>query len=180
MSFEPVVVPSVSKPELLPAWRAVWDFLQARLALPLGCLWSTQWLHSFLPSLPDLLVVEVNWAEVNQAGNLLRSYLHSDSSAIPAPASLSPAGLRVVLRPWQRYSPVRRVKGIPVARPEKMLVDAGQLPELSAFVTDATLGSALTAMFSQRALDPQVLLRYAAQCHASARWTTILRHYDTH
>ena len=160
LSFEPSSTGDLLKPVLLPEWRAVWQQLQAALALPLGCLWSTRWLHPVLPHLPALLVVEVRWAELNQAGRVL-----AVSSPPPDP---------VVVRAWQALSPVRRVRGVPTARLEKMLVDAALMPELAPATSDAALAAALSVLLARQGFNQSMLLQYAARCGAEARWKALL------
>ncbi|RAK62585.1 hypothetical protein [Hymenobacter edaphi] len=60
LAFEADPYVSAGKPVLAPAWIALWQHLQARLALPLGCLWSTRWLRPYFPDAAPLLVVDVN------------------------------------------------------------------------------------------------------------------------
>ncbi|MBG8555748.1 DUF6577 family protein [Hymenobacter guriensis] len=160
LSFEPPRTGSSLKPVLQPEWLAVWQQLQAALALPLGCLWSTRWLQPFLPDLPSLLVVEVRWAELNQAGRVL--------------AVSSPPSGPVVVRAWQALSPVRQVRGVPTARLEKMLVDAALMPELAPAISDAALAAALSVLLTRQGLSKPVLLQYAARCGAEARWAALL------
>jgi hypothetical protein len=160
LSFEPPTIGDLLKPVLLPEWLAVWQQLQAALALPLGCLWSTRWLHPVLPHLPALLVVEVRWAELNQAGRVL--------------AASSPSPDPVVVRAWQPLSPIRQVRGVPTARLEKMLVDAALMPELVPATSDAALAAALSVLLARQGLNQPVLLQYAARCGAEARWATLL------
>jgi hypothetical protein len=160
LSFEPTSPAGPFKPALMPEWLALWQQLQAELALPLGCLWSTRWLQPFLPGLPSLLVVEVSWAELSWAQRLLAT-----SSTLPDP---------VVVRTWQRFSPLRQVRGIPTARLEKMLVDAAQLPELAEATSDTALAAALPALQARHSLNHQLLLQYAARCGAEARWAELL------
>ncbi|MBJ6111248.1 hypothetical protein JAO73_19660 [Hymenobacter sp. BT523] len=160
LSFEPPTTGGFLKPVLLPEWLAVWQQLQAAMALPLGCLWSTRWLQPLLPVLPSLLVVEVRWAELNQAGRVL-----AVSSPSPDP---------VVVRAWQPLSPVRQVRGVPTARLEKMLVDAALIPELAPATSDAALAAALSVLLARQGFSQPVLLQYAARCGAEARWAALL------
>lgn len=159
LSFEAAPSTDALKPVVAPEWVALWQQLQAGLALPPGCLWSTRWLQPFLPELPCVLVVEVRWAELSWAQRLLTT------SSGPDP---------VVVRAWQRFSPVRQVRGIPTARPEKMLVDGAQLPELTAATSDATLAEALPALLAQPGFSQSVLLQYAARCGTKSRWAALL------
>lgn len=159
LSFEPVLSANALKPVLAPEWLALWQQLQGGLALPPGCLWSTRWLQPFLPNLPSLLVVEVSWAELSWAQRLLAS------SSVADP---------VVVRAWQRFSPVRQVRGVPTARLEKMLVDAALLPELATATSDTALAATLSMLLARQGLNPPVLLQYAARCGAGPRWTALL------
>jgi hypothetical protein len=147
------------KPVLQPEWLAAWQQLQAGLAMPPGCLWSSSWLRPFLPDLPSILVVEVRWAELSWAQRLLAA------ASLPDP---------VVVRSWQRFSPLRQVRGIPTARLEKMLVDATLLLELKAGTSDAALAAALTALQARRLLNQALLLQYAARCGTESRWAGLL------
>lgn len=158
-SFEAALTEGFQQPVVRPEWLAVCQQLQARLALPLGCLWSTRWLQPFLPDLPSVLVVEVRWAELRWAQDLL--------------ASVSPPDPMVV-RVWQRFSPVRQVRGIPTARLEKMLVDATLMPEVVGTTSDAALALALARLHSRQAINQQLLLSYAARCGAEPRWADLL------
>ncbi|TYZ05842.1 hypothetical protein FY528_20645 [Hymenobacter lutimineralis] len=159
LSFKSAPAADARKPVLPPEWRALWQQLQTGLALPPGCLWSTRWLQPFLPDLPTVLVVEVRWAELIWAERLLASSFQPDP---------------VVVRPWQRFSPVRQVRGIPTARPEKMLVDAARLPELAAATSDAALAAALTALLTRPGFNQPLLLQYAARCGTEPRWSALL------
>ncbi|PJJ54950.1 DUF6577 family protein [Hymenobacter chitinivorans] len=165
-SFEAPLVTSAPGTMLETAWLGVWQQLQAHLVLPLGCLWSTQWLHPYLPDLPDLLVVEVSWAEVNYARQVLEN--HQAEAAVATTSALC----SVLVRAWRPSAPVRRVKGIPTARPEKMLVDVGQIPELAPFASEAALKSALTALHASGGLNMDRLRRYAVACQLSEQWNT--------
>jgi hypothetical protein len=160
LSFEAPPAGGLLKPVLPPEWLAVWTQLADGLALPLGCLWSTRWLQPFLPDLPSMLVVEVRWAELRGAQRLLAA------ASLPDP---------VVVRAWQRFSPVRQVRGIPTARLEKMLVDAALVPELAGATSDAALTHALILLQAGRLINQELLLSYAARCEAHSRWFELLR-----
>ena len=166
LSFEPVLSANALKPVLAPEWLALWQQLQGGLALPPGCLWSTRWLQPFLPNLPSLLVVEVRWAELSWAQRLLAA-----SPSLPDP---------VVVRAWQRFSPVRQVRGVPTARLEKMLVDAALVPELAAATSDTALAAALSMLLAHQGLKPPVLLQYAARCGSGPRWAALLESATNH
>jgi hypothetical protein len=158
LSFESTPATDPFNPALMPEWVALWQQLQAELALPLGCLWSTRWLQPFLPGLPALLVVEVSWAEIKWAERLLAA---------------STLGDPVVIRTWQRFSPLKQVQGVPTARLEKMLVDAARMPELAAATSDVDLAATLTALQARHPLNHTLLLQYAARCGAESRWALL-------
>ena len=166
--------PAVFTPELAPHWVELWRHLQNQLALPLGCLWSTQWLCPVIPQIPARLIIEVNWAELQWATRQLnasaRFCLAGTSSASPGEKDQE----IVVLRPFQRTSPIRRVQGLPTARLEKMLVDAGELPGMAAITSDAVLSNAVTSLRAHYKLSPEHLLQYAARCNAGPRWEALL------
>jgi hypothetical protein len=147
LAFEAPPAGGLLKPVLPPEWRAVWTQLADGLALPLGCLWSTRWLQPFLP-------------ELRGAQRLLAA------ASLPDP---------VVVRAWQRFSPVRQVRGIPTARLEKMLVDAALVPELAGATSDAALTHALILLQAGRLINQELLLSYAARCEAHSRWFELLR-----
>ncbi|RSK24561.1 DUF6577 family protein [Hymenobacter metallilatus] len=109
--------------------------------------------------MPALLVVEVRWAELRWAERLLTTF------PLPDP---------VVARAWQRFSPVRQVRGIPTARLEKMLVDAALLPELAAATSDMALTASLATLLPHQGLNQPLLLQYAARCGIEPRWTALL------
>ncbi|MCB2410975.1 DUF6577 family protein [Hymenobacter lucidus] len=159
-SFEAPLTQGFQQPVVRPEWLAVWQQLQAGLALPLGCLWSTRWLQPFLPDLPSVLVVEVRWAELRWAQDLL--------------ASVSPPD-PLVVRVWQRFSPVRQVRGIPTARLEKMLVDVTLMPEVAGVPSDAALVLALARLQASQSVNQELLLSYAARCGAEPRWSELLQ-----
>lgn len=165
LSFEASPAGGILKPVLLPEWLALWQQLQAGLALPPGCLWSTRWLQPFLPDLPSVLVVEVRWAELRWAERLLAA------ASLPDP---------VVVRAWQRVAPVRQVRGVPTARLEKMLVDTALLPELAAATSDADLVAALAILQAQHSLNQALLLQYAARCGTESRWAGLLQALKGH
>jgi hypothetical protein len=160
LSFESTPPAGPFKPAVAPEWQALWQQLQAALALPLGCLWSTRWLQPFLPALPALLVVEVSWAERSWAERLAASTTGADA---------------VVVRTWQRFSPLKQVRGIPTARLEKMLVDAALMPELAATTSNAALAAALAALQGRHSLNHPQLLQYAARCGVESRWAALLQ-----
>jgi hypothetical protein len=85
----------------------------------------------------------------------------------------SPLSDPLVVRGWQRFSPVRQVRGVPTARLEKMLVDAALLPELAAATSDAALAAALATLLA-RGLNQPVLVQYAARCGTEPRWAALL------
>ncbi|MFC7670656.1 DUF6577 family protein [Hymenobacter humi] len=120
---------------------------------------------SFLPGLPPLLVVEVSWAERSWAERLLAA----PADSVPRENMPDP----VVVRASQSAALLRRVRGIPVARLEKVLVDASQLPELAPATTDAALTAAANALQAHHGLNWPLLLQYAARREAQARWETL-------
>jgi hypothetical protein len=173
LSFELTSPAGPFPPAVAPEWRALWQQLQAGLALPLGCLWSTRWLRPLLPDVPELLVVEVSWAEQRWAAHLLEQ---SPAWAVVGPESPLLAGgerMAVLVRSWQAKAPVRRVEGIPVARLEKMLVDASLLPALAGRVPEAHLRQAVRTLLAGSWLNPARLLRYAESRGAGARWSAL-------
>ncbi|MCC2547244.1 hypothetical protein LJY25_12370 [Hymenobacter sp. BT175] len=174
LAFGGPVAQTLFKPVLEPGWVELWQHLQASLSLPMGCLWSTQWLHAILPQLPARLVVEVNWAELQWASRLVKA----TPRFCLAEAGIEPlaAGGReiVVLRSFQRASPVRRIQGVPTARLEKLLVDVSTLPELTAATSDQVLLAALSSLRGQYELSSELLLQYAARNNAAPRWEALL------
>ncbi|TGE19703.1 DUF6577 family protein [Hymenobacter elongatus] len=171
VTFSGTPAQAMFKPELASAHVALWQQLQAQLALPLGSLWSTRWLRPVLPEIPARLVVEVNWAELQWATRLIGSsaqFRLADSSSVVDTDSRE----AVLLRPVQRASPVRRVQGVPTARLEKMLVDAGELPDL--ITSDEALAGAVATLATRYRLQPDHLLQYAARHNAGARWEALL------
>ncbi|GAA3920733.1 DUF6577 family protein [Hymenobacter algoricola] len=171
LAFGGASVPAVFKPELAPAHVALWHQLQAQLVLPLGSLWSTRWLRPVLPEIPVRLVVEVNWAELQRAARLIEA---SAQFRLAQADSVAAADSRetILLRPVQRASPVRRIQGVTTARLEKMLVDAGQLPELA--TSDEVLAGAVATLGMHYHLQAEHLLQYAARCNAGPRWEALL------
>jgi hypothetical protein len=161
VTFEAYSAMPAFQPKLHVDWLRLWQELQTRLVLPLGCVWATQWLHPFLPQIPSCLIIEVNWAE-------LRSATHIASTYHP----LQEFG--VLLRAWHRPSPVRKIQGVPTARLEKILVDVAQLPEVTAVVTDAELVAVANELRIRHQLDRSLLLQYAAQRGAQERWQFLL------
>lgn len=149
------------QPELHSDWLLLWQELRTRLALPLGCVWSTQWLRPYLPQIPLHLVIEVNWAELRSATLIASTYPQVQGSS-------------VLLSAWHRPSPVRKIQGVPTARLEKILVDVAQLPEVTAVVTDAEIVAVANELRIRRQLDELLLVQYAAQRGMQERWQFLL------
>ncbi|GAB3243029.1 hypothetical protein GCM10027346_39560 [Hymenobacter seoulensis] len=171
VAFGGAQAPAAFKPEVAPQHVALWQLLQERLVLPLGSLWSTQWLRPAMPEIPARLVVEVNWAEVQWATRLIRDSAEFQLTDESSPVD-SDGREFVLLRPVQRASLVRRVGGVTTARLEKMLVDVAETPGL--VPSDEALARAVAVLGIRYHLHTEQLLQYATRRNTGPRWQALL------